>query len=220
MCTTLSRRQEGSLVSPAQRKLASIPDGRAGSRCQRRLSRLRVGNQDSVAVVAVGRGVEQRNRAAFVLTVPTRRSTTTSTRTTSPRPLPDDRARPDSTSLPAGLSNAGDRTPEWPNTVIVYDKPLILLIRWRWSPSPPSWRGRWIPRKFRVRPGQLLNLPGFAAGRSGEVHARRFEAVQSAGTYTYDGKARHRPEDGGDSRQRQPFALQLNADAPQTQECS
>lgn len=69
-------------------------------------------------------------------------------------------------------------------------------------------------------PGQLLNLPGFKPlGDPEKSTLAGFEAVQSAGTYTYDGKARVIAQKtvvipGNDSL----FALQLNADAPQAQE--
>ncbi len=69
-------------------------------------------------------------------------------------------------------------------------------------------------------PGQLLNLPDFKPyGDPEKSTLGGFEAIQSAGTYTYEGKVRVIaqktvviPADGA------LFALQLNADAPQTQE--
>jgi hypothetical protein len=123
--------------------------------------------------------------------------------------------------FPPDWSEAGDRTPEWAYGAIVYDKPV--------DPADPpgivaiasKLTGSVDPAKIlEYAPGQLLNLPDFKPlGAPEKSTLGGFEAIQSAGTYTYEGKARVIaqktvviPGNGA------LFALQLNADAPQTQE--
>lgn len=125
--------------------------------------------------------------------------------------------------FPPDWSDAGDRTPEWAYGAIVYDKPL--------DPADPpgmvaiasKLTGSVDPAKIlEYAPGQLLNLPDFKPlGDPEKSQLGGFEAIQSAGTYTYEGKARVIaqktvviPVNGA------LFALQLNADAPQTQEAA
>lgn len=125
--------------------------------------------------------------------------------------------------FPPDWSNAGDRTPEWAYGAIVYDKPedpadppAIVAIASKLTGSVD-------PAKIlEYAPGQLLNLPDFKPlGDPEKSTLGGFEAVQSAGTYTFEGKARVIaqktvviPGDGA------LFALQLNADALQTQEAA
>ncbi|MFN8070382.1 MAG: LpqN/LpqT family lipoprotein [Mycobacterium sp.] len=123
--------------------------------------------------------------------------------------------------FPPDWSNAGDRTPEWAYGAIVYDKPLDPADPPAMVAIASKLTGSVDPAKIlEYAPGQLLNLPGFKPlGDPEKSTLGGFEAVQSAGTYTYDGKARVIAQKtvvipGNDSL----FALQLNADAPQTQE--
>lgn len=123
--------------------------------------------------------------------------------------------------FPPGWSDAGERTPEWAYGAIVYDKPLdpadppgmVAIASKLTGPVDPA-------KILEYAPGQLLNLPDFKPyGDPEKSTLGGFEAIQSAGTYTYEGKVRVIaqktvviPADGA------LFALQLNADAPQTQE--
>lgn len=123
--------------------------------------------------------------------------------------------------FPPDWSEAGDRTPEWAYGAIVYDKPID-------PEDPPAMvaiasklTGAVDPAKIlEYAPGQLLNLPDFKPlGDPEKSTLGGFEAIQSAGTYTYEGKARVIAQKtvvipGDDAL----FALQINADAPQTQE--
>lgn len=123
--------------------------------------------------------------------------------------------------FPPDWSNAGDRTPEWAYGAIVYDKPLdpadppamVAIASKLTGPVDPA-------KILEYAPGQLLNLPGFTPlGDPEKSTLGGFEAIQSAGTYTFEGKERVIaqktvviPGNGA------LFALQLNADAPRTQE--
>lgn len=123
--------------------------------------------------------------------------------------------------FPPDWSPAGDRTPEWAYGAIVYDKPMDPADPPAMVAIASKLTGSVDPAKIlEYAPGQLLNLPGFTPlGDPEKSTLGGFEAVQSAGTYTFDGKARVIaqktvviPGNGV------VFALQLNADAPQTQE--
>lgn len=123
--------------------------------------------------------------------------------------------------FPAGWSDAGDRTPEWAYGAIVYDKPLDPADPPAMVAIASKLTGSVDPAKIlEYAPGQLLNLPDFTPlGDPEKSKLGGFEAIQSAGTYTYEGKARVIaqktvviPGNGA------LFALQLNADAPQTQQ--
>lgn len=123
--------------------------------------------------------------------------------------------------FPPGWSDAGDRTPEWAYGAIVYDSPMdpgdppamVAIASKLTGPVDPA-------KILEYAPGQLLNLPEFKPlGAPEKSTLGGFQAVQSAGTYTYDGKARVIaqktvviPGNGAW------FALQLNADAPQAEE--
>jgi Probable lipoprotein LpqN len=123
--------------------------------------------------------------------------------------------------FPPGWSSAGDKTPDWAYGAIVYDKPA--------DPSDPptmiaiasKLTGKVDPAMIlKYAPGQLENLPDFKPlGEPEKGSLSGFEAIQSAGTYTYDGKARVVAQKtviipGKDAL----FVLQLNADARQGQE--
>lgn len=123
--------------------------------------------------------------------------------------------------FPPDWSDAGDRTPEWAYGAVVYDKPLDPADPPAMVAIASKLTGPVDPEKIlEYAPGQLLNLPDFKPlGDPEKSKLGGFEAVQSAGTYTYEGKARVIaqktvviPGNGA------LFALQLNADAPQTQE--
>ncbi len=123
--------------------------------------------------------------------------------------------------FPPGWSSAGDKTPAWAYGAIVYDKPA--------DPSDPptmiaiasKLTGKVDPAMIlKYAPGQLENLPDFKPlGDPEKSSLSGFEAIQSAGTYTYNGKARVVAQKtvvipGKDAL----FVLQLNADALQGQE--
>ena len=123
--------------------------------------------------------------------------------------------------FPQGWSDAGDRTPDWAYGAIVYDKPLDPADPPAMVAIASKLTGKVDPAKIlEYAPGQLLNLPDFKPLRDPEKSTLGgFEATQSAGTYTFNGKARVIaqktvviPGDGAW------FALQLNADALQTEE--
>lgn len=123
--------------------------------------------------------------------------------------------------FPPGWSDAGDKTPEWAYGAIVYDQPvdpadppaMIAIASKLTGDVDPA-------RILEYAPGQLENLPDFAPiGDPEKSKLGGFEAVESSGTYTFEGKARVIaqktvviPANGAW------FALQLNADAPQGQE--
>lgn len=123
--------------------------------------------------------------------------------------------------FPPDWSDAGERKPDWAYGAIVYDKPLdpadppamVAIASKLTGPVDPA-------KILEYAPGQLMNLPGFTPLGSPEKSTLGgFEAIQSAGTYTFEGKARVIaqktvviPGDGA------LFALQLNADALQSQE--
>lgn len=123
--------------------------------------------------------------------------------------------------FPPDWSEAGERTPEWAYGAIVYDKPEDPADPPAMVAIASKLTGSVDPAKIlEYAPGQLLNLPDFTPlGNPEKSKLGGFEAIQSAGTYTFDGKARVVaqktvviPGNGA------LFALQLNADAPQTQE--
>ena len=123
--------------------------------------------------------------------------------------------------FPPDWSNAGDRTPEWAYGAIVYDKPSDPADPPAMVAIASKLDGSVDPAKIlEYAPGQLLNLPDFKPlGGPEKSTLGGFEAMQSAGTYVFDGKTRVIaqktvviPGHGA------LFALQLNADAPQTQE--
>lgn len=123
--------------------------------------------------------------------------------------------------FPPGWSDAAERTPDWAYGAIVYDKPM--------DPADPpgmvaiasKLTGSVDPGKIlEYAPGQLLNLPDFTPlGDPEKSTLGGFEAVQSAGTYTFNGKVRVIAQKTvvipGNGVW---FALQLDADAPQTEE--
>lgn len=135
---------------------------------------------------------------------------------------PDDPGTPNfDFPFPPDWSAAGDRTPEWAYGAIVYDKPLDPADPPAMVAIASKLTGSVDPAKIlEYAPGQLLNLPDFKPlGDPEKSTLGGFQAIQSAGTYTYEGKARVVaqktvviPGNGA------LFALQLNADAPQTQE--
>jgi len=123
--------------------------------------------------------------------------------------------------FPPDWSDAGERTPEWAYGAIVYDKPADPADPPAMVAIASKLTGSVDPAKIlEYAPGQLLNLPDFKPlGDPEKSMLGGFEAIQSAGTYTYEGKARIIaqktvviPGNGA------LFALQLNADAPQDQE--
>lgn len=123
--------------------------------------------------------------------------------------------------FPPDWSDAGERTPEWAYGAIVYDKPLDPADPPAMVAIASKLTGSVDPAKIlEYAPGQLLNLPGFTPlGDPEKSTLGGFQAVQSAGTYTYEGKSRVIaqktvviPGNGA------LFALQLNADAPEPQE--
>jgi hypothetical protein len=135
---------------------------------------------------------------------------------------PNDPGTPDiDFPFPPDWSSAGDRTPEWAYGAIVYDKPtdpsdppaMVAIASKLSGPVDPA-------KILEYAAGQLLNLPDFKpVGNPEKSTLGGFEAIQSAGTYIYQGKARVIaqktvviPGHGA------LFALQLNADAPQGQE--
>ncbi|MHA7664188.1 envelope biogenesis lipoprotein LpqN [Mycolicibacterium sp. HS_4_1] len=123
--------------------------------------------------------------------------------------------------FPPGWSSAGDKTPAWAYGAIVYDKPAD-------PGDPPTMiaiasklTGKVDPAMIlKYAPGQLENLPDFKPlGEPEKSSLSGFEAIQSAGTYTYNGKARVVAQKtviipAKDAL----FVLQLNADALQGQE--
>ncbi|WP_353651651.1 LpqN/LpqT family lipoprotein [Mycobacterium sp. ST-F2] len=135
---------------------------------------------------------------------------------------PNDPGTPDfDFPFPPGWSSAGDKTPPWAYGAIVYDKPA--------DPSDPptmiaiasKLTGNVDPAMIlKYAPSQLLNLPDFKPlGEPEKSSLSGFEAIQSAGTYTHEGKARVVAQKtviipGKDAL----FVLQLNADALQGQE--
>ncbi len=123
--------------------------------------------------------------------------------------------------FPPDWSDAGDKTPEWAYGAIVYDKPADPADPPAMIAIASKLTGKVDPAKIlEYAPGQLLNLPDFKPlGDPEKSTLGGFEAIQSAGTYTYEGKARVVAQKtvvipGNDAL----FALQLNADAPQNQE--
>jgi hypothetical protein len=123
--------------------------------------------------------------------------------------------------FPPDWSDAADRTPEWAYGAIVYDKPLDPADPPAMVAIASKLTGKVDPAKIlEYAPGQLLNLPDFKPlGDPEKSTLGGFQAIQSAGTYTFEGKARVVAQKtvvipGKDAL----FALQLNADAPQTQE--
>ncbi|MBU9765572.1 hypothetical protein FR943_17175 [Mycobacterium sp. TNTM28] len=134
---------------------------------------------------------------------------------------PDEPGTPDfDFPFPPDWSPAGDKTPDWAYGAIVYDKPsdpadppAIIAIASKLT-------GNVDPAKIlEYAPGQLLNLPEFTSIDEPEKSTLGgFEAVQSAGTYSLDGKARVVAQKtvvipGADAL----FVLQLNANAPEEQ---
>jgi hypothetical protein len=123
--------------------------------------------------------------------------------------------------FPPDWSDAGDRTPEWAYGAVVYDKPLdpadppamVAIASKLTGPVDPA-------KILEYAPGQLLNLPDFKPlGVPEKSKLGGFDATESAGIYTYEGKARFIaqktvviPGNGAI------FALQLNADTPQAQQ--
>lgn len=118
--------------------------------------------------------------------------------------------------FPPGWSPAGDKTPDWAYGAIVYDKPI--------DPNDPpimyaiavKLTGNVDAAKIlELAPNQFQDLPDFKPlGEPKKTSLSGFDAVQSAGTYTHDGKQRVAAQktvvipakDGL-------FAVQLNADA-------
>ncbi len=123
--------------------------------------------------------------------------------------------------LPAGWSTADDKTPAWAYGAIVFDKPddpgdpptMIAIASKLTGNVDPA-------MILKYAPGQLENLPDFKPFGAPETSTLSgFPAVQSAGSYTYNGKARFVAQKtvivpGKDAL----FVLQLNADALQGQE--
>ncbi len=123
--------------------------------------------------------------------------------------------------FPPGWSDAGDRTPEWAYGAIVYDKPMDPADPPAMVAIASKLTGSVDPAKvLEYAPGQLLNLPDFKPlGDPEKSTLGGFEAMESAGTYVFDGKARVIAQKtvvipGGDGW----FALQLNANALQAEE--
>ena len=123
--------------------------------------------------------------------------------------------------FPPGWSNAEGRTPDWAYGAIVYDKPTDPADPPAMVAIASKLTGKVDPAKvLEYAPGQLLNLPDFKPLVDPEkTKLSGFDAIQQAGTYTFDGKARVIaqktvviPGNGAW------FALQLNADAPQAEE--
>lgn len=123
--------------------------------------------------------------------------------------------------FPPGWSLAGDKTPDWAYGAILYDKPE--------DPSDPpamiaiasKLAGNVDPAKIlEFAPGQLQNLPEFKPlGDPENTKLSGFDAIQSAGTYKYNGVDRVVAQKtivipGKDAL----FVLQLNADARQSEE--
>lgn len=123
--------------------------------------------------------------------------------------------------FPPDWSDAGERTPDWAYGAIVYDKPTdpadppaMVAVASKLTGSVDA------AKILEYSAGQLLNLPDFKPlGDPEKSKLGGFEAMQSAGTYTFEGKARVIaqktvviPANGV------LFALQLNADALQSQE--
>jgi hypothetical protein len=123
--------------------------------------------------------------------------------------------------FPPGWSSAGDKTPDWAYGAIVYDKPV--------DPADPptiiaiasKLVGNVDPAKIlQYAPGQLENLPNFKPlGDPDKSALSGFDAIESAGTYTYNGTDRVVAQrtvviPGKDAL----YVLQLNADAPQGEE--
>jgi Probable lipoprotein LpqN len=122
--------------------------------------------------------------------------------------------------FPPDWSSAGDKTPDWAYGAIVYDKPA--------DPADPPYMIA-IASKLtgdvdaaeilQYAPGQLENLPDFKPiGDPKKGTLSGFEAIQSAGTYTQDGKPRVVAQKtvvipGKDAL----FVLQLNAVTPEGQ---
>ncbi|WP_059015528.1 LpqN/LpqT family lipoprotein [Mycobacterium sp. M26] len=130
---------------------------------------------------------------------------------------PNDPGTPDfNFPFPPDWSLAGDKTPDWAYGAIVYDKPV--------DPSDPpimyaiasKLTGNVDAAKIlEYAPNQLMALPDFTpVGETKKTSLGGFDAVQSAGTYSRDGKQRIAAQKtvvvpGKDAL----FVLQLNADA-------
>ena len=123
--------------------------------------------------------------------------------------------------FPPGWSDAGAKTPDWAYGAIAYDNavdpsdpPSIIAIASKLTGDVDA------NKILELAPGQLENLPDFKAiGDPEKVTLSGFQGIQSAGTYTYEGKARVVaqktvvvPASGA------LFVYQLNADALQGQE--
>lgn len=130
---------------------------------------------------------------------------------------PKDPGTPDfNFPFPPDWSLAGDKTPDWAYGAIVYDKPvdpndppIMYAIASKLTGNVEA------AKVLEYAPNQLKALPDFKpVGDTKKTSLGGFDAVQSAGTYTRDGKQRIAAQKtvvvpGKDAL----FVLQLNADA-------
>ncbi|MDR3659023.1 MAG: LpqN/LpqT family lipoprotein [Mycobacterium sp.] len=123
--------------------------------------------------------------------------------------------------FPPGWSDAGSSTPAWAYGAIVYDQPADPTDPPTMMAIASKLTGNVDPAMIlKYAPGQLENLPDFKPlGDPDKSTLSGFQAIQSAGTYTYNGKPRVVAQKtvvipAKDAL----FVLQLNADAQQGQE--
>lgn len=118
--------------------------------------------------------------------------------------------------FPPDWSLAGDKTPDWAYGAIIYDKPqdptdppIMYAIASKLTGNVDA------AKILEYAPNQLKALPDFKSVREPEkTSLGGFDAVQSAGTYTHEGKQRIAAQKtvvvpGTDAL----FVLQINADA-------
>lgn len=123
--------------------------------------------------------------------------------------------------FPPGWQEAGDKTPEWAYGAIIYGQPTDAADPPTMIAIASKLTGNVDPAKIlQYAPGQLQNLPDFTPlGDPDKATLSGFDAIQSAGTYTYNGKARVVAQKTVVIPARDAlFVLQLNADAPRGQE--
>ncbi len=122
---------------------------------------------------------------------------------------------------PPDWSDAGQQTPEWAYSAIVYDKPqdptdppsIIALVSKLTGNVDPA-------QILAFAPGELKNLPQYEPmGDANKSTLSGFDAVQLGGTYVKDGKKRVIAQKtvvipGSDGL----YVLQMNADALDGQE--
>lgn len=124
--------------------------------------------------------------------------------------------------VPANWVDAGDKTPEWAYSAIVYadpamatDPPTITAIMSKLTGDVEQ------AKIFEYAPGELKNLPDFeGAGEGSDAKLGGFDAFQIGGSYVRDGVKRMIAQktvfipatDGSGA-----FVLQLNADGTEDQ---